>query len=316
MKDRDHPRIEIACDRARSAARLRDGAAGPELEPLARSVREEFPTATVAPLVAGAGELPTVSLRAWRAPENDPQGLDAELGRRAVRGALRIAVVLDDVHAAPALREILTRAQPYLDRRNAASRSAVFDRALSAHRALHDLGKPLVRADYAHAVDVWQWTLRLDPDADLAVQLAALFHDVERLATEADVRVEQHAEHYAAFKRAHARAGAVMARRALAPVGPSADVLDRVEALVAEHETPGAERTLLNDADALSFFSLNSAGFVDYYGRDHARTKIGYTLGRMSAAAQSRLGSIRLRADVAALLEEVRASQARAGGTT
>ena len=34
------------------------------------------------------------------------------------------------------------------------------------------------------------------PEADLAVQAAALFHDMERLLSEADFRIEHRAENY------------------------------------------------------------------------------------------------------------------------
>lgn len=64
-------------------------------------------------------------------------------------------------------------------------------RLLRRHRSLHPADKPLVRADYRHALDVWQWVLRLDPEAGGAVQIAALFHDVERIFTEAESRSEQ-----------------------------------------------------------------------------------------------------------------------------
>src|SRR5262249_61670000 len=60
----------------------------------------------------------------------------------------------------------------------------------------------------------------------------------------------------------------------------------------------------LNDADALSFFSWSSPGFVDYFGLDHARRKVRYTLARMSPHAQARLARVRLRADVARILAE------------
>lgn len=195
--------------------------------------------------------------------------------------------------------EVLTRCQRLVGRRNAASSTPLFDRVLERHRALHDLGKPLVRADWAHALDVWQWTLRLDSEASLAVQLAALFHDVERLISEADVRIEHRAGDYQAFKDEHARRGAEMAAQALQEV----DAATRAEVirLIAEHERPSGD-DLLNDADALSFFSLNSPGYVDYFGEEAARRKIAWTLARLRPEARRRLDEIRLRPDVAKML--------------
>jgi hypothetical protein len=307
LRDRDQPWIELACDRARSA-----GAVGPiaGVREIERALASSFPTARVERAGRGetsAGGAPIVSVAAWRSPTYDPQALDAALAATSARGRLRIRVVLDEHPPSAAVIEILSRAQPYLDRRNDASSGARFDRVLAAHHALHDLAKPLVRADYAHAIDVWQWTLRLEPGASLAVQAAALFHDVERLVSEADQRVEQRALDYAAFKREHARRGAAIAERALIEAGLEVAAAARAAELVRAHEAPDGdpERALLNDADALSFFSLNSAGFMDYYGPEHTRTKVAYTLARLSPERRERLGAMRLRADVAALAREL-----------
>ncbi len=216
-----------------------------------------------------------------------------------VRGAGR------DVAAAAC--EVLTRYQRYVGRRNAASSAPVFDAVLRAHAGLHDCHKPLVRADFDHALDTWQWMLRLDADASLAAQLAALFHDVERLESEADARVEQHAPDYQAFKDAHAKKGGDRAHDALLLAGVDAATAERVRHLVAKHERRGPDReiALLNDADALSFFSLNSAGYIDYFGPEQTEKKVRYTVGRMSADARARLALVRLRADVAPFLAKV-----------
>jgi hypothetical protein len=94
-----------------------------------------------------------------------------------------------------------------------------------------------------------------------------------------------------------------MTRVFLGNIDYPADQVERVVDLVARHETPAgdSELALLNDADALSFFSLNSAGFFDYYGPVHGARKIRYTLGRMRRAAVAELATVRLRADVARL---------------
>ncbi len=208
-------------------------------------------------------------------------------------------------------REVLTRCQRLMDRRNTASLSALFDRVLAEHRALHDLAKPLVRAGYNHALDTWHWALRLEPEADLAVQLAALFHDVERLVSEADVRVEHHAANYQAFKDDHALKGAWMADQTLSRAGVDERTRRRTARLIAEHERPPAaddpearEIALLNDADALSFFSLNSVGYLDYYGPEQTRRKVAYTLRRLRPGSLRYLDGMRLRPQVAEALEK------------
>ncbi|WP_437276514.1 DUF4202 family protein [Sorangium sp. So ce375] len=246
-----------------------------------------------------------VDARAWRSSALDLWALDTRLHALDARGPFDLRIeALDRAGAARAAYEVLTRCQRFIRRRNFASATAVFARVLGRHRELHDLDRPLVRADYDHAIDVWQWMLRLEPRAGFAVQAAALFHDVERLVSEADVRIEHRAPDYQGFKDEHARRGAALTRAALAGVGLPPEVLDRIGALVASHERPGgdAELTLLNDADALSFFSLNSAGFLDCYGPEHTRAKVVYTLRRLRPEARALLPRIRCRPEVEAMI--------------
>jgi hypothetical protein len=203
--------------------------------------------------------------------------------------------------------EVLTRCQRAVGRRNDYSEGPQFERILARHRALHDLSRPLVRADYNHALDVWQWLLRLDSSASLAVQIAALFHDIERLTSESEKRVEHLAADYQRFKDAHARQGSAIARAVLREAGVAPATYQRAAELVAAHERRSFDREvmLLNDADALSFFSLNSNGYADYFGAEQTRRKVSYSWNRMGPAARAKLPGVRLRDDVRALLDEV-----------
>jgi hypothetical protein len=278
---------------------------------------EEFPAVRI---TRGEGDAPAGALRAeqWEAPGFDFWRFDRELDRLAVEGRpLPLAAPAPD-RLPRFAAEVLTRAQRLLDRRNAASRSRLFARALVLHHALHarhgldDAGRPLVRADYDHSLDVWQWTLRLAPEAGLAVQLAALLHDVERLLSEADRRSEHAAADYGGFKAAHARAGVRLADELLveADGADGADNADRrgalrerVAGLIAGHEggqtAADPDLRLLADADSLSFFSFNSPGFLRYFGASHTRRKVAFTLGRMSPAARGRLAGLRLLPEIA-----------------
>jgi hypothetical protein len=76
---------------------------------------------------------------------------------------------------------VLNRCQRVIGRRNQHSQGPMFDRILRRHREMHDLSTQRLRADYNHALDTWQWTLRLKPSAWSGVQIAALFHDVGRV---------------------------------------------------------------------------------------------------------------------------------------
>ncbi|HET7177220.1 MAG TPA: hypothetical protein VFI63_00885, partial [Solirubrobacterales bacterium] len=71
--------------------------------------------------------------------------------------------------------------------------------------------------------------------------------------------------------------------------------------------TGGRDRELaqLVDADALSFFSLNSPGFLDAYGPAHTRQKVAFSLARLSIEGRSRLGQLRLRPAIQRLIDEL-----------
>jgi hypothetical protein len=274
---------------------------------------EEFPTITVWPLTLDGHEnVLKLDAQQWRAPGFDPFDWDERVFTADAAGslaghdlALHITGSPREALAATAL-EVLTRYQGLIGRRNAASAGPLFDAILARHLALHDWSKPLVVADYRHALDTWQWVLRLAPHADLALQTAALFHDVERLLSEADARVEHHASDYQAFKDAHAARGADVACALLSDVGMDKATIERVRWLIGRHERPEGDvsLTILNDADALSFFSLNASGFARYFPLEHTRRKVAYTLGRLRPNQRWRLARVRLAPQVRRLLEE------------
>lgn len=261
----------------------------------------EFPSIFVRPVSDGT---PHLTASQWEQPAFDTWAFDCSVDALA-EGPFTLCIQDDNGGRPEFALEVLNRCQRAIGRRNRHSHGQLFDRILRRHRQLHDLSKPLVRADYNHALDVWQWALRLDPNASISVQLAALFHDIERLASESDARVEHLAADYQTFKDEHARRGAEITNDVLEEAGVPAPVRARVAEIVAVHErqSADAEVALLNDADALSFFSLNSNGYADYFGPEQTRKKIAYTLNRMRASAREKLKHVRLRPDVRAMME-------------
>jgi hypothetical protein len=297
--------LRIVVCRSATVGRPRTGAIGDAMRTLAR----EFPTLAIdVDDPAEASSPPaTVDLAQWSDRRLPFDPFDAAVEALARSPAATLVVRGAPEPATQMALEATTRWQWLIGRRNAVSDAPEFDELLDRMAALHDLDKPLVRADYIHALDTWQWVLRLDPSAGAAVQMAALLHDVERLESEADERVEHRAPNYARFKASHAQRGAAIARALLESCGVAGGTTTRAAALVAEHETPGVdpERALLNDADGLSFFSRNSAGYADYFGPVQMRRKVAYTLARMRAPATARLATVRLRKDVAAALTDL-----------
>jgi hypothetical protein len=221
----------------------------------------------------------------WLTREIDTYREDERVRRAATGGLFDLVFWCagrEAAHLAPAL---LTRYQRFIGRRNEASQRPSFDGILERHRFLFAdaATQPLLLADYEHALDTWHWMLRLDPDAELAPQIAALFHDLERLTSEA------------------------AAIDVLRDIGLDGDTLEAVHALIARHEHRGSspEAALLADSDALSFFSLNSTGYFDYFGESHTRRKVAFTLARLRPSSRTFIDRIWFRADVARLVHEI-----------
>ncbi len=204
------------------------------------------------------------------------------------------------------VEQVMLRYQRLFPRVNGGSREPHFQRLLARFVALFPVEKPLVRADFDHAIDVWQWVLRISPEASAALQVAALFHDVERLRSEAEQRIEHQAPDYKAFKREHAEQGAQVLLAELRKLRLPKEVSLRAYDLVRRHEEPSDDLELccLNDADALSFFTLNSEGYLAYFGAEQTAKKVAYTLARMGEAARGRLARVRLPPRVGAMIGE------------
>ncbi|MBV9493017.1 MAG: DUF4202 family protein [Acidobacteria bacterium] len=283
-----------------------DGSGLPLAPDVMRALAGQFPSVHLAPPHAWSDDGVAIGAAAWCSDAIDGWALDCAVDDADERGDFVLRVLDADRGGAVCL-EILNRCQRTIRRRNHFSQNARFDSLLSAHRGMHDLAKPLVRADFNHARDTWQWVLRLDREASLPLQLAALFHDVERLATEADRRVEHLSANYQRFKDRHAAGSASITGSILTRIGIDAQTCKRTVDLIAAHERyseEDVELRLLNEADALSFFSLNSGGFYDYFGPDHTRKKIRYTLGRLGDRGRAHLAGVRMRHEVRELFEE------------
>lgn len=242
----------------------------------------EFPAITVEQASALSAEAVKIEDFAWRGAfdfcrfDDDVERAEP-LESIAIRGDDAVGVAC----------EVMTRYQRLLPRRNRASATATFDAVLDAHAALYDRSDPLSKADHDHALDTWQWTLRLEPDASVEVQIAALLHDVDRLDAEPHERIEH---------RARDREGAIASKlgeRAFAMLGGlglSREHARRVRDLVGRHEDPArdAEILLLEGADALSFLSLESCRYADHFGLAQTRRKVAYAIGRFTPEARAR----------------------------
>ena len=140
-----------------------------------------------------------------------------------------------------------------------------------------------VPEDPVHSKNTLEWLLRLKPDADEALQIAAIGHDIERAIECRKVRRADF-DHYDEFKAAHARNSALVLREIMQKCGLPTAISDDVCRLVCRHEVGGDQRSdLLKDADAISYFDVNLPFYFERegYAETLRRTLWGYR--RLSA---------------------------------
>lgn len=140
-----------------------------------------------------------------------------------------------------------------------------------------------VPEDPRHAENTLQWLLKLDPDADEALQIAALGHDIDRAVEDRKVQRADYAD-YDAFKADHARNSAVILKEIMAECGVASDITAEVYRLVCVHEVGGDPRAdRLKDADAISYFDVNLPLYYARTGREETLRRCVWGYQRLSA---------------------------------
>lgn len=153
---------------------------------------------------------------------------------------------------------------------------------LSAIEELRQLlkGSP-VPEDPLHAENTLKWLLRLEPEADAALQIAALAHDIDRAVPPRTRR--QDFSDYDAFKQAHARRGAEIVREVLSRHRVDPEIVEEACRLIERHEFGGDPRSdLLKEADSISYFDTNLPLYYEREGWEETLRRAVWGLRRLS----------------------------------
>lgn len=162
-----------------------------------------------------------------------------------------------------------------------------------------------VPEDARHAENTLDWLLRLKPDADEALQIAALGHDIERALEARKVKQADFAD-YDMFKAAHARNSAEILREIMQDCGVPKDLASEVYSLVRRHETGGDPRAnLIKDADSISFFEVNLPLYYKRHSRKEVLQRCVWGYRRLSETMQQVAQTLSYdNAELSALLKE------------
>lgn len=149
--------------------------------------------------------------------------------------------------------------------------------------------KSEIPEDYPHAKNVREWVLRLEPDADIALQIAALAHDIERSASNRKT-LKDNFKDYDDFKKAHSLNSVKMTLEILNKFHLNKVMKDKVKYLIENHEfgsEDDSELSVLRNADSLSFFEVNLPFYFQRNGKDDTFFRMKWGYKRLSEKAKN-----------------------------
>ena len=144
------------------------------------------------------------------------------------------------------------------------------------------ISKSSVPEDPVHAENVLDWVLKLRSDADEALQIAALSHDIDRADARRRVRRTDFKD-YNVFKAAHANNSAKILKEILHYCHVEQSIIDEACRLVERHEVGGDLRSdLLKDADSISYFEVNMPLYFQREGYEETLKRCIWGYHRLS----------------------------------
>jgi hypothetical protein len=158
---------------------------------------------------------------------------------------------------------------------------------------LETLKKSPIETDSMHAQIVYKWVLNLKSDADEALQIAALSHDIERAVTSITEKDLKEYSKIDEFKKEHALRSAEIISNMLRRYDYSEIMISKVRKLVENHEVGGDEETnILRNADSIAYFEYNIPVYLRRNGREQTKNKIQFMYKRIPVEVQSVINQI------------------------
>ena len=143
-----------------------------------------------------------------------------------------------------------------------------------------------------HSLNTHEWLLRLDPEADRGLQIAALGHDIERSLPERKVLARNY-DSFDFFMLAHAENSAQILSEIMTECGLPEGEVDDIAFLVANHETGSGDRIdLLINADVLSFFHVSLPFYYDRRGAETTKRRLVWNYKRLSPGLRYHVSEI------------------------
>ena len=163
---------------------------------------------------------------------------------------------------------------------------------------------PLV-FDPKHSELTLKWLLKLKPDADEALKISALAHDIERAVTGITEKDLKDYSKIHEFKKEHAKRSAKITLDMMKKYDYNEQTLQKVKHLIESHEEGGdEEQTILMEADSLAYFDYNIPHYFERYGEERTKDKIQFMYKRLSQKARDLVKQIKFSNEMKELFEE------------
>lgn len=139
-----------------------------------------------------------------------------------------------------------------------------------------------------HAELVLKWTLKLRPNADNALKIAAFSHDIDRAISKITEKDLKDYSKINEFKKEHSIRSAKFIGEILEKNGCSEEIINKVKRLVENHEFGGDEESdILMEADSLAYFDYNIPSYLRRNGKERTMKKIKFMYNRLSEKAKA-----------------------------
>lgn len=159
------------------------------------------------------------------------------------------------------------------------------------------------KTEHNHSQSVWQWVLKLKPNADIALQIAALCHDIDR-SFEDYRKMKAKFATYAEYKKEHAVLSAKITCEILKKYNFDETSIDKVKRLIENHEVGGeGDVEILKEADSIAFFN-NLPHYRQTHTQKETTDKIKFMYHRLNKKAQSMINQISFNKESAKLFKE------------
>jgi len=156
------------------------------------------------------------------------------------------------------------------------------------------LPKSPIDSDPMHSKLVLKYVLELKPDADEALKIAALAHDIDRPITGITEKDLSDYSKINEFKKEHAIRSAKFISDILQKYGYSEEIIAKVKHLVENHESGGDDESdILMNSDSLAYFDYNIPSYLKRYGEEKTKEKIKFMYKRLSSDAQKLIAEIK-----------------------